>query len=301
MALFNTDLMALIVLIVAILCFIGLNQVVTYLLRLSSRLTVEQKNKINFTFKLISFVTIVFLAIEGFPSFGNIDPEIAAVLTSSISFALAFASSEVFANILSGLLLFIIDPFDLGHIVKIKGKKGIIKRITFTKVVIETFNNIIIEITNNDIVNSNIINYTIELKDVETFEEFRDKIQSPQDKGKARIDFDLNDELRDYKEEMEEIYDVFLKNKYEQIHSYTFRMRFEYDKFRIKIDRISRLCDEFKEFFGFKPRFHIIWFGNRISVKFRILTFKTKSVVQYQPKFAHELYKISMGEERIQI
>ncbi|MBD3212455.1 MAG: mechanosensitive ion channel [Candidatus Lokiarchaeota archaeon] len=299
MALFSTDLMALFVLLIAIAAFIGLNKLINYLLRSTKRLTVEQKNKANFVFKLISIVVIVFLAIEGFPSFGNIDPEIAAVLTGSISTALAFASSEIFANILSGLLLFIIDPFDLGHIVKIKGKKGIVKKITFTKVVIETFNNIMIEITNNDIVNSNIINYTIELQDIETFEDFKNKIQSPQDKGKARIDFDLNDELRDYKEEMQEIYDVFMKKNYEQIHSYTFRMRFEYDKFRIKIDRISKLCDEYKKHFGFKPRFHIVWFGNRIGVKFRILTFKTQSVVQYQPKFAYELYKISMGEEKL--
>jgi len=299
MALFETDLLALIVLIIAIAGFVGLNKLVTYILRSSKRLSVEQKNLTSFALKLISVIVIVYLTIEGFPSFRNIDSEIGAVLTSSISIAVAFASSEIFGNMLSGLLLFIIDPFDLGHIVKIKGKKGIIKKITFTKVVIETFNNIMIEITNNDIINSNIINYTIELDDVKTFEEFQKKIQSPQDKGKARIDFDLNDELRDYKEEMEEIYEVFQKNNYEQIHSFTFRMRFEYDKFRIKIDRISNLCDEYKEHFGFKPRFHIVWFGNRISVKFRILTFKSKSVVQYQPKFAHELYKISMGKERI--
>jgi len=299
MALFATDLMALIVLIITIAGFIGLNKLFTYVLRSSKRLSVEQKNKANFTLKLVSIIIIVFLAIEGFPSFGNIDPEISAVLTGSISTALAFASSEIFANILSGLLLFIIDPFDLGYVVKINGKKGIIKKITFTKVVLKTFNNIMIEIANNDIVNTNIINYTIELKDVKSFEAFRDKLQSPQDKGKARIDFDLNDKLRDYKEEMEKVYDVFLKNNYEQIHSYTFKMRFEFDKFRIKIDRISRLCDEYKEKFGFKPRFHILWFGNRISVKFRILTFKTESLVKFQPKFAFDLYKISMREEKI--
>lgn len=299
MALFETDLLALIVLIIAIAGFVGLNKLITHILRSSKRISVEQKNLASFAFKLVSVIVIVYLTIEGFPSFRNIDSEIGAVLTSSISIAVAFASSEIFGNMLSGLLLFIIDPFDLGHIVKIKGKKGIIRKITFTKVVIETFNNIMIEITNNDIINSNIINYTIELEDIKSFEDFRAKIQSPQDKGKARIDFDLNDELRDYKEEMEEIYEVFVKNNYEQIYSFTFRMRFEYDKFRIKIDRISKLCDDYRQYFGFKPRFHIVWFGNRISVKFRILTFKTKSVVQYQPKFAYELYKISMGKERL--
>ncbi|TFG01988.1 MAG: mechanosensitive ion channel [Promethearchaeota archaeon] len=299
MALFETDLIALLVLIIITAGFIGLNKIVTYLLRSVKRLSAEQKNKTNFALKVVSIIIIVYLIIEGFPSFGDIDPQIAAVLTGSISIALAFVSSEIFANIFSGFLLFIIDPFDLGHVVKINGKKGIIKKITFTKVVLETFNNIIIEITNNNIVNTNIINYTIELKDIKSFEDFRDNLQTPQDKGKARIDFDMNDNLRDYKEEMEEVYEIFLKNNYEQIHSYTFKMRFEFDKFRIKIDRISKLCDDYKEKFGFKPRFHILWFGNRISVKFRILTFKTDSLVKFQPKFAFDLYKISMSEEKI--
>ncbi|MBD3193715.1 MAG: mechanosensitive ion channel [Candidatus Lokiarchaeota archaeon] len=299
MALFATDLMAFIVIAVLTIILYGLNKLFTYLLRSSKRLTVEQKNKASFIFKLISVVLIVYLVIDGFPSFATIDPEIRAILTGSISTALAFASSEIFANILSGFLLFIIDPFDLGHVVKIKGTKGIVKSINFTKIVIETFNNIMVEITNNDVVSNKVTNYTVDLENIETFEEFRDKIQSPQDKGKARIDFDLNDELIDYKEEMEEIYDTFKNNEYEIIHSYTFRMRFEYDKFRIKIDKISKMCDEFRKYFGFKPRFHIVWFGNRIAVKFRILTFKTRKLMEFQPKFAHEIYKISMGEEDV--
>ena len=40
---------------------------------------------------------------------------------------------------MSGLLLFIIDPFDIGHVIKVNSQKGIVRSITLTRVVMETF------------------------------------------------------------------------------------------------------------------------------------------------------------------
>ena len=62
--------------------------------------------------------------------------------------------------------------------------------------------------------------------------------------------------------------------------------------FRIKVDKIDRLCEQYTETFGLKPQFHIIDFANDISLKFRILTLESQKLLDFQPNFAKDLYKI---------
>ncbi|TFF99368.1 MAG: mechanosensitive ion channel [Promethearchaeota archaeon] len=295
MALFDNDLIALIVLLIAIAGFIGLNKLLTTLMIKTSKITIETKNKVSFVVKVISVAIIVYLAVEGFPIFQTIPEEMRIVLTGAISTATAFLSSEIFVDFLSGILLFIIDPFDIGHVVKIQGKKGVVKSITLTKIIIETFNAILVEIKNSQVIDSKIVNYTVELEDVENFGVFKKRIQAPQDRGKARIDLDLDDNYKGYEEEFKQMFEEFETKKYDAIHSYTFRMGYQYNQFRIRLDLTSRLCEEYIEYFGFRPRFHVVWFGNRIELKFQILTFDMNKLKKYQPKFAHGLYEISMG------
>ncbi len=295
MSLFNDNLIALLVVLTVTVGLIGLNKLITVLLKKSNRVNIETKNKINFILKLVSVGLLIYLIIEGFPIFQTIPEEMRIILTGAISTAIAFISSEIFVDFLSGILLFVIDPFDIGHVVKIQGKKGIVKSITLTKIILETFNAILIEIKNSQVVDSKIVNYTIDLKDIDHFGVFKKRIQAPQDRGKARIDLDLDDNYRGYEDEFKDMYEQFEAHEYDVIHSYTHRMRYEYEKFRIKLDQTSRLCQEYKKYFGFRPRFHVVWFGNRIELKFQILTFDLNKLKKFQPKFAHELYKISMG------
>jgi len=295
MSLFSNDLIALLVLIGAIVGLILLNKGISALMTKTSKISIETKNKVSFILKLISVAIIVYLVIEGFPIFQAIPEDMRIVLTGAISTATAFISSEIFVDFLSGILLFVIDPFDIGHVVKIQGKKGIVKSITLTKVIIETFNAILVEIKNSQVIDSKIVNYTIELKDIEHFGVFKKRIQAPQDRGKARIDLDLDDNYKGYEDEFKEMFEEFKAKNYDAIHSYTFRMQYEYDQFRIKLDQTSRLCEEYIKTFGFRPRFHVVWFGRRIELKFQILTFDLNSLKKYQPEFAQDLYKIIMA------
>lgn len=295
MALFETDLMALLVVSIVLAGALGINRLVSFLLKKTTLIKINQKNKISFVLKLVSIVAVVYLIVEGFPSFQNIPEDMRTILTGAISTALAFISSEIFADLLSGMLIFFIDPFDLGDIVKINKRKGIIKSISLTKIVIETFNNVPIEMKNSEVINSNIVNYTIELKNIEHYEVFKKKLQTPQDRGKARIDLNLNDEVRDYEKEYREMFKLYQKKDYSHIHMYTFRMGYQYDQFRIRLHKSTLLCDEYKEIFGFRPRFHVMGYGNRIVLKFQIFTFSLEKIRKYQPQFAYDLYKISMG------
>lgn len=297
MALFNSDWEAILYISLIFLSLYGLNRLIGYVLKKSEKISNEQKNKAGFILRIGSIVTLVYFIIEGFPSFNQLPEEYTAILTGSISTGLAFVSSEIFANIVSGLLLFVVDPFDIGHVVKIKNKKGIVRSITLTKVVIETFNNIMIEFSNNDIVNSTIVNYTIELDDIENFYQFRKKLETPQDKGNARVDVDEGFEKEKRYERLKKIYKEMKEHKYEAIHAYTFRMAFPYEYFRVKIDRTAKICVKYEEKFGLRPRFHMLNFGYDIEIKFSILTFHSVTLMDYQPEFAQELYQIILQEE----
>ncbi|MFX1259379.1 MAG: mechanosensitive ion channel domain-containing protein, partial [Promethearchaeota archaeon] len=226
-----------------------------------------------------------YLIIEGFPLFEQIDPTYAAILTGAISTALAFATSGIFKNLISGIVMMFIGPFDVGDIVKIKKNKGIVRQITLSKVILETFDGKLIEISNTEVISSTVINYTIKLRKFKTFEQFMKKIQTPQIKAMAQLGALDNTYLKD-------LYQQCLKTRNPIVHKYTFRMDFPYDGFSKKITQVQKLCEKYKENFGARPWYDIMGFGSRILVKFSILTLDSDKILEDQPKFAKEIYYI---------
>ncbi|MFX0072481.1 MAG: mechanosensitive ion channel domain-containing protein [Candidatus Hermodarchaeota archaeon] len=254
------------------------------------KISAKRENEITFILNLISFMLVIFLILEGFPSIGEIDPTYTAILTGAISTGLAFASKGIFSNIVSGIVLTVISPVDVGDIVKIKGKKGIIRQITLSKIVLETFEGVLIEISNAEVISSTIINYTKKIGRFKNFEKFKKAIQSPQVKGFSQIE--NIDSLF-----MKKLFEKTSKSRNSIIHKYTFSMEFPYNGFRLKIDRVEQLCLKYRDTFGAKPWFDIVGFGVKIKVKFSILTLDSTTIVNDQPKFAKDLYKIIFQKE----
>lgn len=274
---------------------------VTYMLNLFlssvSKISVREKNKFMFVIRIVFILSFVYLIIIGFPSFTSIPEEYNAIITGSISTALAFITSGIFSNYIAGLLLWIIDPFDIGDIVKIKGQKGIVKSITMTRVIIETFDRIIVEISNSEIASTIILNYSIKLKRKKNFTRFKRDIRSPQENGNARLDIDVFNEEKRKKdeEEINQFYAKVMEIDSNVVHSFNFKMEVPYDKFRIIVAKMEDICQKYKNIFGFKPRFHIIDFGSQIIVKFRILTLSENLILMHQSNMAEDLYKVILG------
>lgn len=290
MALFNTDFEAAVyIVIIGIILYI-LNKMISLILSRIKRVSAKQENKIGFVLSLISFIIIVYLIIEGFPSFEMIDPTYSAILTGAISTALAFASRGIFSNIVSGIVLMIISPADVGDVVKIKGTKGIIKQITLSNVLIETFEGVIVQISNTEVINSTIINYTKRIGRIKDFEIFKREVASPQVKGLAKIEEIDKNYLRKMFEEAS-------KTRNPIIHKYTFKMDFPYKAFHSKLGEVENLCGNYREIFGAKPWYDIVDYGLKIKVKFSILTLDSTTIMDDQPKFAKDLYKIILRQE----
>ena len=290
MAIFNTDFEAAVFIIIIGIILYFFNKIVFLILSRIKRVSAKQENKIGFVLSLISFIIIVYLIIEGFPSFEMIDPTYSAILTGAISTALAFASRGIFSNIVSGIVLMIISPADVGDVVKIKGIKGIIRQITLSNVLIETFEGVIVLISNTEVLNSTIINYTKKLGRVKDFEAFKREVASPQVKGRARIEEIDKNYLR-------RMFEDLLKIRNPIIHKYTFSMEFPYKAFRSKLNEVENICVKYREIFGAKPWYDIVGYASKIKVKFSILTLDSTTIMNDQPKFAKDMYKIILRQE----
>jgi len=207
-------------------------------------------------------------------------------------------SSGVFSNFVAGVLIWIVDPFDIGDVVKISGHKGIVKSITLTKVVIETMDRIIVEISNSDVVSSIVLNYTIKLSSRKKYIHFKRQTRAPQDIGNARLDIDVyNEEIRKQEEtDIKNFFTSFSENDQNIVHTYNFKMRVPYAHFRIIIDKFNEHCVKYADIFGIRPRFHVLEYSNEIIVKFRILTLDSNKILKYQPEFANDLYKAILSK-----
>jgi small-conductance mechanosensitive channel len=297
MALFADDLQALIfVTLIGVSLYIA-SKLISYLLDKIKRIPTIRKNKIVFAIRIVFILIFIYFTIEGFPSFSAIPAEYTAIITSAVSIAFAFAASGVFSNTIAGILIWLVDPIDIGDLVKIKGHKGVIKSMTLTKVIIETFDGVIVEITNSDVVSSIILNYTFNLKYRKRFIRFKRQLRAPQDIGNARVDIDLYDEKARKKKEddLRTLFSKLNENEQSIIYAYTFKMQAPYEGFRIKVDKMRKLCEAYQDKFGYPPSFHIFGLSYEIFLKFRIVSLDWKNIFRYQPEFAKELYKIILG------
>ena len=275
-----------------------INRLISILFARLTRIPIARKNKIIFAFRILTIFVLLYFIINGFPSFTTLPADYTAIVTGAISTALAFVFSGVFSNFIAGVLLWIVDPFDLGDVVKIGGHKGVVKSITLSKVVIETMDRIIVEISNSDVVSSIVLNYTIKLSSRKKYIHFKRQVRAPQDIGTARIDIDVYSEEERKQEEtdLKNFFTLFSEADQDIIDTYNFKMRVPFAHFRIVVDKFNDICAKYGEIFGIRPRFHVIEYSNEITVKFRILTLDSYKILKYQPEFAQELYKAILSE-----
>lgn len=188
----------------------------------------------------------------------------------------------------------LIRPFEIDDLVKIEGDKGIIRAINLTKVKLETFDNIIIEKSNAQVLSSKIVNYSVKLGKKKTFEDFKSKILAPQDIGFKDIYENFPNSKIEFEDNLKKAYDSFSTKYYPKLYNFTFRMAFPYKGFRVIINKVAELCDLYnqKNIFRIKPQFDIVNYNISIIVKFRLLTFSPEKIFDFQPKFVKDVYNI---------
>jgi hypothetical protein len=272
-----------------IIIILIINGIISFMIKRAKRMPEKRKLIIKFLTRLITGLIIIYLLIGGLPF--TIPPEITAIITSSLSVAIAFASSGIFENLVSGLVLIILNPFELNDIVSIGNTFGVVREIKLTKTVIETFDNLFIQISNSDVISAKIVKFSLKLEKIENFLQFMQKVRQAEQEGSLPTEgenSETNQELN-FKTIFES---AFRRKKSPKIHSFTFIMEFGFPRFRQKLEEVNRLCDEYEEKFGFKPRYYIKSFDHDVQVNFRLMTFDSDNFFKYQPEFAKKVYHI---------
>ncbi|MFO7795446.1 MAG: mechanosensitive ion channel domain-containing protein [Promethearchaeati archaeon] len=289
MALFNTDLEAFIYLVLIVVGLLILNVIIKAVTS-SKRVSAKTRIIIKFSFSLISLAIILYFILSGFPIISEIPQTYVAIITSSVSTAVAFASSGIFDNVVSGLALLAIKPYDLNDVIKLKGLIGVVRDLKLTKTVIETFDNVKVQISNKDVINTELTNYSIKLDKIKNFVDFKRVIHYSEDNEFPPI------ESEGLKQEESSLKNIFNKTIHRKdnpkIHNYIWKMEFPYERFRLALKRVEEICKNYEKRFDFKPTYHIDGFGNFIEVRFRILTTDSKKIFNIQPEFANEIYKV---------
>jgi len=287
MAIFESNFEAIIYLGALLLILLLVNGVLSYALKKIKKVTIRQRAITNFIVKILSVIIFVYFVLEGLPIIETIDPAYLTIITTSFSTALAFASKGVFSNIVSGIVLLIVSPFDIGDVVKIKGDLGVIRNIELLKTTIETFDNILIKKSNSEILSSKVTNYSVEVDNIDQFK---------------RVDKSVEQKLeKKAKKEKKSYFEHTLKSAYssirsrvkiEKLHNFVFIMEFPYKGFDNILKKIDDIIEEYQPIFGIKPTYQIYEFGLRIRVWFRIITDDTEKIFDFQPEFAEDIAKI---------
>ena len=188
----------------------------------------------------------------------------------------------------------VIRTFDVGDLVKIEGDKGVVRSIKLTKIIMETFDNILIEKSNSQVISSTIVNYTIKLGKLKRFRDFKKKIQTPNDKAFQQFGDVSSEKRRQYDQELRAVFDNINQREYHNFYIFTFRMHFPFKKLKLILEDVDKICQEYKnnEIFLISPRYEIIDFALRVTIKFRLLTFNIEKIFDHQPVFAEKIYKI---------
>jgi small-conductance mechanosensitive channel len=292
-AIFTTDLEGIFYVTLIIAVVVILNRLISYILGKLNFVTKKMKIYVGFLIQLATFGIIAYLILNGIPyiyQYISNNPTQVAVFTGSISIAIAFASSGIFSNLVSGFMLFSLKPFEVGDLIKIDGETGVVRTINLTTTIIETFDNILVEKANNDVISTEIVNYTVNIDEIKSFIDFKKEIHyseaplPPEDIQKSSEDYELR---------LKNVFKTVIKRgKKSKLYNYLFPMEFPYEGFHKLITEVEKICKKFTKTFGFKPLYHIYGFDNYIKLNFRILTFNSSKIFNEQPKFAKEIYSL---------
>jgi small-conductance mechanosensitive channel len=160
-ALFGVDIYTILSVIIIAAVAVALERVFTrYLSRFAKRAKLERNaaNNLVLTFRILILIGAV-LAIS---RIGGLSPEWILSISAISGAALGFASQKTIGNFIAGLFLLISRPFKVADYVRIGTVEGVVQEITINYTKVLTMNNNTVSISNLQILDRDITNYTYE-------------------------------------------------------------------------------------------------------------------------------------------
>src|SRR4030067_1944386 len=154
---FSTILSIMIIAVVAV----TLERLLTiYLSRLAKRAKLQRNppNNLCLTFRIL----ILIVAVLAISRIGGLQPEWILSISAIAGAALGFASQKTLGNFLAGLFLLAARPFKGGDYVRLGTVEGVVQEVTINYTKVLTIGNNTVSISNLQILDRDITNYTVE-------------------------------------------------------------------------------------------------------------------------------------------
>jgi small-conductance mechanosensitive channel len=161
--LFGVELSTILEIVVIALVALALERLFTrYLSRFAKRAKLERgvSNNLVLTFRILILIGAV-LAIS---RVGGLQADWLVSISAIGGAALGFASQKTLGNFIAGLFLFASRPFRVGDYVRIGTVEGIVQEVTINYAKVLTISNNIVSISNLQILDRDITNFTYETK-----------------------------------------------------------------------------------------------------------------------------------------
>ena len=148
-------------LVIAAVAIVLERLITTYLSRFAKRAKLERNaaNNLVLTFRILILIAAV-LAISRIG--GAMDPALILSISAIAGAALGFASQKTLGNFLAGLFLLAARPFKVGDYVRLGTVEGIVQEVTINYTKVLTIGNNTVSISNLQILDRDITNYTFE-------------------------------------------------------------------------------------------------------------------------------------------
>jgi small-conductance mechanosensitive channel len=85
-----------------------------------------------------------------------------AVVFGALSIGLGFGLQQIFNNFVSGIILLIERPIQVGDVVEIGGLRGVVKKINVRATVVQTFDNTSFIIPNSEFISGKVVNWSFQ-------------------------------------------------------------------------------------------------------------------------------------------
>lgn len=213
--------------------------------------------------KLISRFFASYFIIVSIGVYFNLGQNLVLILTGVVATIISLSSIKIVNNFLAGLVLIILQPFEVNDYVNISGYEGRITKITLNYTKMVTLNNAYVLLPNGTILHADLVNYTIHKK--------REK--------------------KDTNSYLDNAQDFFSPLIGDKVTRYNFAISLDLATVTTVIPKMKKVCSDYKEIFGYEPIFFLNDLGWKLSYQVQISSDDAEKIRTNLKNFRNNLLK----------
>ncbi len=215
--------------------------------------------KVGLRIFAIIFILVIFFSMSPWLLGGIMSQEFGLIIATITGTIVALSSTTVIQNFIAGLYVIITRPYEIGHLIRIGEKEGIVEEISLNHTKLRMASKIYHYISNQNVIGSKIINYTLD----------KEKI------------LDIRGDFGEFLKEA-------LLEK--EIIKYTFDLEIPKENPMKTKELIKKVCEKYEKIFNYPPKFILTGLTYKAEVTFIIIAEDPNLILTEKPKFIKDIY-----------